>query len=267
MRPDRASGLLGAILASTRKTVQARRERRPLDRVLADAAARSPNGRLMVERLARQPSLTVIAECKRRSPTRGLLRPDYDAGALAERYEANGAAAISVLTEPAFFDGSLGDLAAVRARVGLPVLRKDFIVDEYQLVEARAAGADAVLLIVAAVDDSKLRSLYDFATELGLASLVEVHSRSELDRALELAPRMIGVNNRDLTTLEVDPTVSLQLVGSIPDGTVSVAESGLSRCEDLRRLRESGYDAFLVGEHLVSAPDPGLALRELLKCS
>ena len=228
---------------------------------------RSPNGRLMVEQLARPSSLNVIAECKRRSPSRGLLRVDYDAGSLAQRYEANGAAAISVLTEPAFFDGSLGDLAAVCGRVALPVLRKDFIVDEYQLAEAHAAGADAVLLIVAALDDSSLRTLYDLATALGLAALVEVHSRGELGRALRLAPQMVGVNSRDLTTLEVDPGVSLELIDSIPDDTVAVAESGLRRWEDLQRLRDSGYDAFLVGECLACAPDPGRALRELLRCS
>lgn len=262
-----APGLLGAILAATRKTVESRRARRPLDRVRADAGRRRPNGRLLLEQLARPTSLNVIAECKRRSPSRGLLRADYDAGSLAGLYEANGAAAISVLTEPSFFEGSLGDLAAVRARVALPVLRKDFIVDEYQLAEAHAAGADAVLLIVSALDDSSLRMLYDAATALGLAALVEVHSRRELERALRLAPEMIGVNNRDLTTLDVDPVVSLELIDSIPDDTVAVAESGLCRREELDRLRDSGYDAFLVGERLVSAPDPGRALRELLRCS
>jgi indole-3-glycerol phosphate synthase len=262
-----ATGLLGAILAATRKTVESRRARCPLDRMVSAAPGRSPNGQLMVERLARPSMLNVIAECKRRSPSRGVLRADYDAGALAERYEANGAAAISVLTEPAFFDGSLDDLTAVRGRVRLPVLRKDFIIDEYQLVEARAAGADAILLIVAALDPGTLRALHDRASALGLAALVEVHSRHELERALELAPQLIGVNSRDLRTLEVDHAAWLDLIESIPDDTVAVAESGLGHADDLRRLRDIGYDAFLVGERLVSAPDPGRALRECLQCT
>lgn len=267
MRPDGVSDVLGAILAATRKIVETRKIARPIEPLTAAARERSPNGGLMVERLARPASLNVIAECKRRSPSRGVLRADYDAAAVAERYEANGAAAISVLTEPTFFDGSLDDLAAVRARVSLPVLRKDFIVDEYQLLEARAAGADAVLLIVAALDARRLRALYDGARALGLAALVEVHSKGDLDRALDLAPQMVGVNSRDLRTLRVDQAVSLDLVDAIPDDVVAVAESGLGSHDDLRRLRDRGYDGFLVGERLVSSPDPGLALCELLRCS
>jgi indole-3-glycerol phosphate synthase len=172
-----------------------------------------------------------------------------------------------VLTEPTFFDGSLDDLEDVRARVTLPVLRKDFVVDEYQLVEACAAGADAVLLIVAALDDERLSALHGGARALGLAALVEVHTREELDRALAVSPVLVGVNSRDLRTLRVDPAAALALIDAIPDEVVAVAESGLRCHEDLRRLRDRGCDAFLVGERLVSSPDPGRALGELLRCS
>jgi indole-3-glycerol phosphate synthase len=267
MTPGGVPDVLAAILAATRKVVETRKASCPIDRIAAAAAARSPDSRRMIERLARPRSLNVIAECKRRSPSRGVFRADYDAATIAARYEACGAAAISVLTEPTFFDGSLDDLEDVRARVGLPVLRKDFVIDEYQLVEARAAGADAVLLIVAALDNGRLRALHEGARAQGLAALVEVHTREELDRALALSPDLVGVNSRDLRTLRVDPAAALDLVDAIPDEVVAVAESGLRRHEDLCRLRDRGFDAFLVGERLVSSPDPGRALGELLGCS
>jgi indole-3-glycerol phosphate synthase len=174
---------------------------------------------------------------------------------------------VSVLTEPAFFDGSLDDLRAVRACVRLPLLRKDFIVDRYQLFESRAAGADAVLLIVAALEPETFRALHALAGELGLAVLVEVHRRAELDVALGVGPRLVGVNNRDLATLEVDVEAAARLVDEIPDEVVAVAESGLRTHDDLVRLRAAGYDGFLVGERLVTAADPGRALSELLTCS
>jgi indole-3-glycerol phosphate synthase len=259
--------LLGAIVAASRRAVEVRRARVPEARVAAAAGERGPEADEFVARLARPGRLNVIAECKRRSPSRGVLRADYDAAGIAERYEAGGAAAVSVLTEPAFFDGSLDDLRAVRARVGVPLLRKDFIVDRYQLIESRAAGADAVLLIVAALDPATFRALHAFAGELGLAALVEIHRREELEVALSAGPRVVGVNNRDLGTLEVDMATAARLVDEIPDGVVAVAESGLRTHEDLRRLRAAGYDAFLVGERLVTAADPGRALSELLTCS
>jgi indole-3-glycerol phosphate synthase len=265
--PTDSPNLLGAIVAATRKTLEFRRARDPLDGVIMAAERQHPNGGLFTERLSRPSGLNVIAECKRRSPSRGVLRADYDAAAIAERYEVNGAAAVSVLTEPAFFDGSLEDLLAVRSRVGVPLLRKDFIVDEYQLVEARAAGADAVLLIVAALEPDALRTLHVRATGLGLAALVEVHDRDELTIALDVGARVIGVNNRNLRTLEVTPSLSVEIIDGIPDYVVAVAESGLRDRADLCRLRDAGYDAFLVGERLVSAPDPGRALGELLSCS
>jgi indole-3-glycerol phosphate synthase len=267
MRPEGVPDVLAAILAATRAVIETRKASCPMKRLAAAAAERNPDGRRMLERLARPGSLNIIAECKRRSPSRGVLRAGYDAAAIAARYEASGAAAISVLTEPTFFDGSLDDLEDVRQRVSLPVLRKDFVIDEYQLVEARAAGADAVLLIVAALDDEQLHALFERARALGLAALVEVHAREELDRALALSPELIGVNSRDLRTLRIDPDGALDLVGAIPDEVVAVAESGVRCHEDLRRFRDRGCDAFLVGERLVSSPDPGRALGELLGCS
>ncbi len=267
MSPESVPDVLAAILAATRAIVETRKAAYPIERLAAAAAERRPDGGRMIAQLARPASLNVIAECKRRSPSRGVLRADYDAAAIAARYEASGAAAVSVLTEPTFFDGSLDDLEDVRARVTLPILRKDFVVDEYQLVEARAAGADAVLLIVAALDDERLRALHEGARALGLAALVEVHTREELDRALAVSPVLVGVNSRDLRTLRVDPAAALALVDAIPDEVVAVAESGVRCHEDLRRLRDRGCDAFLVGERLVSSPDPGRALGELLGCS
>lgn len=259
--------LLGAIVAANRRAVEIRRAQVSEARVAAAASEKTPSADEFVAALARPDRLNVIAECKRRSPSRGVLRAGYDAAGIAVRYEAVGAAAVSVVTESAFFDGSLDDLRAVRAKVRLPLLRKDFIVDGYQLFESRAAGADAVLLIVAALDPETFRALHAQACDLGLAALVEVHRRAELDVALGVAPRLIGVNNRDLGTLEVNVETAARLVEEIPEEVVAVAESGLRTHDDLTRLRAAGYDAFLVGERLVTAADPGLALSELLSCS
>jgi len=259
--------LLGAIVAATRRGVEVRRAHVPEARIAEAASSRNPSGDEFVAVLARSDRLNVIAECKRRSPSRGVLRASYDAAGIAVGYEAGGAAAVSVLTEPAFFDGSLDDLRAVRACVRLPLLRKDFIVDRYQLFESRAAGADAVLLIVAALEPEAFRTLHALVGELGLAALVEVHRRAELDVALGVGPRLIGVNNRDLATLEVDVEAAARLVDEIPDEVVAVAESGLRTHDDLVRLRAAGYDGFLVGERLVTAADPGRTLNELLTCS
>jgi indole-3-glycerol phosphate synthase len=235
--------------------------------VAETAAERRPAADRFVARLARPDGLNVIGECKRRSPSRGVLRTDYDAAWIADRYEVNGAAAVSVLTEPAFFDGSLDDLRAVRSRVRVPLLRKDFIIDPYQLFEARAGGADAVLLIVAALEPATFRELHALAGELDLAALVEVHGPAELEIALSVGPRVVGVNNRHLGTLDVDVSIAARLIDEIPDDVIAVAESGLRHHDDLRRLHDTGYDAFLVGERLVTAADPGQALCELLTCS
>jgi indole-3-glycerol phosphate synthase len=210
--------------------------------------------------------VSVIAECKRRSPSRGVLRANYDPAAIARSYERHGAAAVSVLTEPTFFDGSLEHLAAVRQATALPVLRKDFIVDPYQIVEARASGADAVLLIVAALSPATLKSLHARAVDAGLDVLVEVHGIEELPVALDAGARIIGVNNRNLRTLAVGIDISERVMDRLPNGLVAVAESGLKTSEDLLRLRRAGYHAFLIGERLMTAQDPGEALEELL-CS
>jgi indole-3-glycerol phosphate synthase len=215
--------------------------------------------------LAATDRINIIAECKRRSPSRGVLRPAYDPVAIAMAYEAAGAVALSVLTEPTFFDGALHHLDAVRHATELPLLRKDFVVDEYQLLEARTCGADAVLLIVAALPDAELRRLHQAAHGLGLATLVEVHDVDELDRAIAAGAEIIGVNNRNLRTLEVDAQASERLAERLPATVIAVSESGLRSADDLLRLRALGYHAFLIGETLMSAADPGEALRSLLE--
>jgi indole-3-glycerol phosphate synthase len=208
--------------------------------------------------------VNVIAECKRRSPRAGVLRPDYDAAAIACSYQAAGAAAISVLTEPAFFDGSLEDLGRVRAAVDVPLLRKDFIIDPYQVYEAAVAGADAVLLIAAVLTGQQLRDLIGLAGRCGLAVLTEIHDERELDAALEAGATIVGVNNRNLRTLRTDTTVSSRLAARLPERCIRVSESGLRSADDLRRLRDEGFHACLVGEYLMTAADPGERLRTLL---
>ena len=255
--------LLAAILDATRRRVEADAAAMPLDVLERLVAGQWPAAGFEAS-LRAGGGPRVIAECKRRSPSRGVLRREYDPAAIGAAYEANGAAAISVLTEPTFFDGSLEHLRAVRARVSIPVLRKEFIVDRYQLVEARAAGADAILLIVAALDDHALNSLYADARALGLDALVEVHDEEEMARAVTLGATVIGVNNRNLRTLAVDLDASRRLASRIPPGVVAVAESGLGQASDLEALAAVGYRAFLVGERLVTEADPGRALAGLL---
>ena len=208
--------------------------------------------------------MKVIAEVKRSSPSKGALSAIADPAALAERYQSAGASVISVLTEERRFKGSLADLDAVRARVDIPVLRKDFMVDEYQFFEARAHGADLVLLIVAALSKSQLKDFFDIATELKMASLIEVHTADELERALEVSPRIVGVNSRNLKTLEVDPTAFSDLIPRIPAELIRVAESGISTRSDVEFAQNSGAKAILVGEALVTSGDPDLAMRTLL---
>jgi indole-3-glycerol phosphate synthase len=209
-------------------------------------------------------SLNVIAELKKASPSRGVIRTDFDPVALAKTLEAAGAAALSVLTEEEFFQGDLKYMRDARAAVGLPVLRKDFIVDPWQVWEARATDADSFLLIVAGLSDELLSELLVLGRELGMEALVEVHTREELARALSAGARIIGVNNRDLRTLEVRPETSDELIEAIPDECIAICESGLRTHDDLVRLRAAGFDAFLIGEHLMAQPDPAAALRALL---
>lgn len=255
--------LLAAIVAAARRITEVRRAQVSEAALERAAAARLPGGDRFVAALRDTPAPRVIAECKRRSPSRGILREDYDAAAHASAYAAAGAAAISVLTEPTFFDGSLDDLQRVRASVTVPLLRKDFIVSRYQVLEAAAAGADAVLLIVGALDPPALAALLHDAQELHLAALVEVHGRDELSRAVDAGAQVIGVNSRNLRTLAVDSQVHDELAPLLPRGAVAVAESGLREAADLRRLGEIGYHAFLVGERLITQPHPGAALRQL----
>lgn len=257
--------LLEAIVGAARHAVAAAERSRPLAAVEREAATRSPRGEAFRAALQTTDRVAVIAECKRRSPSRGVLRDDYQPAVVARAYEDAGAAAVSVLTEPAFFDGSLDHLEAVREAVTVPLLRKDFIVSEYQLAEARAAGADAALLIVAALDDAELSRLLASAEALGLAALVEVHDTTELARAIVAGARIVGVNNRNLRTLEVDIDASFALAAGIPEDVVAVAESGIKTAHDITRLRRSGYDGFLVGESLITQPDPGAALDALLR--
>ena len=206
----------------------------------------------------------VIAEVKRSSPSKGSLSDITDTAALAEQYQIAGASVISVLTEERRFKGSLADLTAVRSRVSIPILRKDFMVDEYQFFEARAHGADVVLLIVAALAKSQLRDFYDLATDLGMAVLIEVHTADELERAMEISPRIIGVNSRNLKTLEVNPSAFAELIPRIPNEVIRVAESGISRRADVEFAQSHGADAILVGEALVTSADANLAMRSLL---
>jgi indole-3-glycerol phosphate synthase len=193
-----------------------------------------------------------------------VLRADYDPVAIAAAYADAGAAAVSVLTEPTFFDGALEHLSGVRAAVSIPILRKDFIVSEYQLLEAKAAGADAVLLIVSALRPVELKVLHDHAARMGLDVLVEVHDATELAIALDAGARIVGVNNRNLRTLAVDLHASDTLIAQVPDEVVAVSESGLRTAEDLLRLRTLGYRAFLIGERFMTAAEPGEQLKELL---
>jgi indole-3-glycerol phosphate synthase len=254
--------LLKTIVASTMTSVSTREKDTPID-VLRDQIRRRPRGEAFAAALRRSPPPRVVAECKRRSPSRGILRTSYDAPSHAVAYARAGAAAISVLTEPAFFDGTSEHLADVRAAVDLPLLRKDFIVSRYQLVESAVLGADAVLLIAGAVEDAMLRSLVGEARRLGLAALVEVHDAGELERAAGAGAEIVGVNSRNLRTLAVDPAVPEILIARMPREAIAVAESGIREPTDLERLSRMGYHAFLVGERLIAQPDPGAALREL----
>jgi indole-3-glycerol phosphate synthase len=257
--------LLATIVAATTRAVTVRSREVPIEALEKRARddGRRPRGEAFERALRESAAPRVIAECKRRSPSRGILRADYDPAAHARAYEHAGAAAVSVLTEPTFFDGALEHLRAVRAAVRVPVLRKDFIVSEYQLLEAVADGADAVLLIVSALDDRQLRELLTRAHTLGLACLVEVHDTTEITRAVEAGARVAGVNSRNLRTLAVDMRVLDAAATLLPKSVTAVAESGIRSTEDIDRLSAAGYGAFLVGERLMTQPDPGAALKTL----
>jgi indole-3-glycerol phosphate synthase len=264
-RPSADSAdLLATIVAATRRIVDVRQRIESRADLETRAMAVSLQAGRFKAALSRADRVNVIAECKRRSPSRGVLRADYNPVAVAIQYADAGAAAISVLTEPTFFDGALEHLAAVRAEVGVPLLRKDFVISEYQLLEARAAGADAVLLIVAALRPVELKLLHDHALRFELDVLVEVHDATELSIAVDAGARIIGVNNRNLRTLDVDVRASDDLMARIPAGVVAVSESGLKTPADLTRLRRLGYRAFLIGERFMTADDPGRELKSLI---
>jgi len=258
-----SASVLEAVVAGARRSAELRERATVRDAFERAWRERRPRG-TEFEAALRQSGVRIIAECKRRSPAKGVLRPSYDPVAIAHSYDSAGAAAISVLTEPTFFDGSLEHLAAVRSAVQCPVLCKDFLTTEFQLFEARAAGADAVLLIVAALDAAALRQLIARAGALGLAALVEVHDHDELDSAIQAGARIVGVNSRNLRTLDVSTDVLTALAPSIPSDVVAVAESGLQSAGDVRRLRSIRYDAFLIGERLMRDADPGSALAAII---
>ncbi len=253
--------VLEEIVEHKRVEVAARRDALPLAEVRS-AVGSLPPPRDFAAAL-RTPGLSVIAEIKRRSPARGDLRLDLDPVALARRYESAGASALSVLTDERYFRGSDADLRAARGAVSLPILRKDFTIDPYQVYEARALGADAVLLIVRALDDDLLVELLTLADSLGLSALVEAHDEPELRRAVAAGARLLGINNRNLDTLTVDPETSLGLRSLIPPNATAVAESGISNPVLAARLKAAGYDAILVGEALVIADDPAALLAAL----
>ena len=259
------AGLLATVVAAARRVVEVRQQREPFADLERRAEAQAGSAGRFKAAVRRADAMNVIAECKRRSPSRGVLRAKYDPVGIARSYEGAGAAAVSVLTEPTFFDGSLTDLEGVSRAVGLPVLRKDFVVSEYQVLEAKAAGASAVLLIVAALERHALTHLIERAATFGLNALVEVHDSDELAQALDAGADIIGVNNRNLRTLEVDVRASETLIGGIPREVVAISESGLRAPVDLLRLRDLGYLAFLIGEQFMTADDPGSELRRLLR--
>jgi len=255
------ANVLMEIVATTRDTVAARREHFPIEELAASAQLRDDR-RLFREALAR-PGLSVIAEHKRSSPSAGMIRADLELADVVSAYERGGASAVSVLTEPTRFGGTLADLMAARNAATLPILRKDFIVDEYQVYEAAAAGADAILLIVAAMEVGPLANLHALAVRLGIATLVEVHDAAELQVAVEIGAETIGINNRNLATLMVDIETTYQLLPQVPAGVVKVAESGFRTRAELERLAAAGVDAVLIGEALMRSADIESALRDL----
>ncbi|MBN1935180.1 MAG: indole-3-glycerol phosphate synthase TrpC [Anaerolineae bacterium] len=258
-----AKTILDEIIAWKRIEVEQHKQVRSPAQVQAEAAQAMPP-RDFAAALCTTGKVALIAEIKRASPSKGAICPDLDPVDLARTYAANGAAAISVLTDGKYFGGSLDDLRAVRQAVDIPVLRKEFVVDPYQVYEARAAGADAVLLIVAVLEDDELARLYALAGELGMVALVEVHNEAELACVLPIRPRIIGVNNRDLMTFVVDLATTARLRPLVPADTLLVAESGIHTRADADRLGEIGVNAMLVGESLVRAEDVRRQVRELV---
>ncbi len=255
---------LEKIMANTLLRMTARKQAADMGQLEALAAAHQPRGFAANLRSVSATGPAIISEVKKASPSRGIIRADFQPEWIARRYQSAGAAAISVLTDEDYFQGSLADLTAVSRVVSIPVPRKDFILDPFQILEARAAGADAILLIVAAHPDAVLAELAAEASRRGLDVLCEVHNLSELERAVTLGFEVIGVNSRDLKTLEVKPETHIELAAAMPTDLLRVAESGIRDSEDIGRLLEAGYNAFLVGETLMREPDPAVALAQLI---
>ncbi len=260
------NSILREIAAAKREHVAACKRRAPESELLAQASARRPldfAGLLAARASARQNA--VIAEVKKASPSKGVIRPDFDPVAIARAYEAGGATCLSVLTDEPYFQGRDAYVTAIREAVGLPILRKDFMLDPYQVVEARAIGADAILVIMAMVDDALAAELAAAAREMGLAVLPEVHDAAELERALRLDTQLIGINNRNLHDFSVSLNTTLDLLPAIPEGKTVITESGIATHADIARMNAAGVHGFLVGESLMRQPDPGQALRDLLE--
>lgn len=256
--------VLARIVDHKRVEIAARLARRAeLESRAAESCAGRRDFRSALER--RQPA--VIAEAKKASPSKGLLAPDFDPAAIARAYHEGGAAALSILTDERFFQGALDYLEQARAAAPLPVLRKDFIIDAFQIVEAAAYGADAILLIAAVLTVAEMRGFRELAAQYGMDSLVEAHDADELQRAIDSGATLLGVNNRNLRTFQVTLDTSLALAGRMPAGALAVSESGIHSRADIDRLAGAGYRAFLVGEYLMRAADPAEALRALLRCS
>ena len=255
--------ILDEIVAARRESLAQAQARVPLGDLERHPAYREPRRGFTARIAGTRPA--IIAEVKKASPSRGVIRADFDPVAIARAYAAAGAAAVSVLTEEAFFQGQLEHLEHIREQITLPLLRKDFLIDAYQVVEARAWGADAVLLIVAILDDSQLRDLLAASRQAGLDALVEVHTQPELERALRAGTTLIGINNRDLHTFVTTLATGERLRPLVPPDVTAVAESGIESAADIGRLRAAGFEAFLIGESLMRAPDPGAQLRALLR--
>jgi indole-3-glycerol phosphate synthase len=256
--------VLEDIVLNKRKEIDSARRANPIKSLLERLSA-APPVRDFAAALRAGTRMRVIAEVKKASPSAGLIRADFDPVAIARTYVEYGAACISVLTDGPFFQGSLEDLIAVRNAVSIPVLRKDFMLDRYQVVEARAAGADCILLIAECLDDCVLRDLYFYASELGMESLIEIYDPENLDRVLKLGPALIGINNRNLRTFVTDLDHSLSLRSRVPADCVLVSESGIHTRADVERLEQAGIRAMLVGETLMRSADIGAKLRELLE--
>ncbi len=256
------STVLDEICDKKRRHIERKKSYIALSDLKSKSQEQSPTRGFIRTLKSQNPAL--IAEVKKASPSKGIIREDFDPVAIAKTYESNGAACLSVLTDEPYFQGHDDYLIAIRAAVNIPILRKDFMLDIYQVYEARAMGADCILLIMAALDDTQAAELYDLATSLELDTLFEVHDETELERCLELAPKMVGVNNRNLKTLEVDLATGMNLALSIPQDVLRVAESGINDYETVETFAAAGFNAFLIGESLMRESDIGHATRKIL---